>query len=93
MGAANWAIASTPDGKQLLVAHAGTHEISVIDRMALHAKLEAAMHADKVSDTSASAGDVQNDLSFLTGIRVRVPLHGNGPRSLIVAGAQVYAGE
>src|SRR5204863_4600101 len=47
----------------------------------------------KVSDVTASPADIQNDLSFLTGIRIRVPIEGNGPRSLLVAGARVYAGE
>jgi YVTN family beta-propeller protein len=94
LGAANpWGVACTPDGKYLVVAHAGTHEVSVIDRVALHAKLEEAARGERVSDVSASRADVSNDLTFLTGIRTRVPLEGNGPRSLVVAGQTVYAGE
>ncbi len=44
MGAANpWGVLCTADGKQLVIAHAGTHELSVIDRPALHRKLEASL--------------------------------------------------
>jgi YVTN family beta-propeller protein len=94
LGAANpWAVACTPDGKSLLVAHAGTHEISVIDRVALHTKIEEAARGRRVSDVSSSTADVTNDLTFLTGIRTRVPLEGNGPRSLAVIGQTVYVGE
>ena len=93
-GAANpWGVACTPDGRTLCVAHAGTQEISVIDRAALHRKLEAAQGGRKVSDVSSSYTDVINDLAFLTGIRTRVPLKGNGPRALAVLGTTVYAGE
>ncbi len=94
MGAANpWGVVCTPDGKYLVIAHGGTHELSVIDRPALHAKLERARERRAVSDVSASAADVTNDLAFLAGIRTRVPLNGNGPRSLAVIGQSVYAGE
>ena len=94
LGAANpWGIACTGDGKFLLVAHAGTHEVSVIDRQALHRKLEGTGRGEKVSDVSTSGGEVVNDLAFLTGIRMRVPLKGNGPRGLAVIGSTLYAAE
>ncbi|MBK5293032.1 MAG: cell surface protein [Acidobacteriia bacterium] len=94
LGAANpWGIACTGDGKLLLVAHAGTHEVSVIDRQALHRKLEETGRGEKVSDVSVSAGEVVNDLAFLTGLRRRVPLKGNGPRGLAVIGSSVYTAE
>jgi YVTN family beta-propeller protein len=94
LGAANpWGVTCTPDGKYLCVAHAGTHEVSVIDRLALHRKLEAASRGAAVSDVSAAAADVQNDLAFLTGIRIRVPLQGAGPRGIVAAGASLYAAE
>jgi YVTN family beta-propeller protein len=94
LGAANpWGVACTQDGKYLCVAHAGTHELSVIDRAALHRKLEEAGRGARVSDVSSSTGDVVNDLTFLTGLRTRAPLPGNGPRGLAVAGAAVYAAE
>ncbi|MBI4875149.1 MAG: cell surface protein [Acidobacteria bacterium] len=94
MGAANpWGVACTEDGKYLCVAHAGTHEVSVIDRLALHRKLEAASRGAAVSDVSAEAAGVENDLAFLTGIRTRVPLLGNGPRGIVAAGASLYTAE
>src|SRR6185369_10945780 len=41
-GAANpWAVVWSKDGKRIVVTHAGTHEISVIDAPALLAKLAA----------------------------------------------------
>ena len=94
MGAANpWGVTCTQDGKYLCVAHAGTHEVSVIDRPALHRKLEAAARGAAVSDVSASAADVENDLAFLTGIRTRVPLQGNGPRGIVATGTSLYTTE
>jgi len=93
MGAANpWAVMCSSDGRQLVVSHAGTHEVSLIDRAAMHHKLEEAARR-KVTDVSTSAAEVKNDMTFLTGIRMRVPLQGNGPRSLAAIGGTIYAGE
>ena len=39
---------------------------------------------------SRVAADVPNDLSFLVGVRTRVPLTGNGPRALAIAGSQLF---
>jgi len=92
LGAANpWAVACTADGKSLCVAHAGTHELSVIDRAALHAKLDKVAAGERVSEVSASAEDVPNDLSFLVGLRRRIKLAGNGPRALALVGTTAYA--
>jgi YVTN family beta-propeller protein len=91
-----WAVGWSPDGRQLLVTHAGTHELSVVDFPALLAKLAkvpAALEPGKPVDyTSASrtAADVPNDLSFLVGVRQRVKLSGKGPRSLTVAGTRAW---
>ncbi len=91
LGAANpWGVVCTADGRHLIVAHAGTHELSLIDRRAFHEKLDRAGRG-KVSDVSASASDVLNDMTFLAGIRTRVNLHGNGPRALVAVGHSVYA--
>jgi len=94
LGAANpWGVACTADGKYVCVGHAGTHEISVIDRPALHEKLTKAAAGERVSDVSSSAEDVPNDLAFLVDIRRRVALKGKGPRGIAIAGAKVYAAE
>ncbi len=78
-GAANpWGVAFAADGETLCVAHAGTHELSAIDWTGLLAKL---------------AGETENvcdDLSYLAGLRRRLPMPGNGPRGVAVAGSKVY---
>lgn len=92
LGAATpWGVTCQADGRRLLVAHAGTHEISVIDRTALHERLARVAGGEKTG-ISTSLADVPNDLSFLAGIRRRVHLPGNGPRALCVAGDKAVAG-
>lgn len=94
LGAANpWAVTCTPDGKLICVTHAGTHELSVIDRAALHDRLAKAAAGERVTEVTSSAGDVPNDLSFLVGIRRRIALGGNGPRALAVVGNTAYVAE
>jgi YVTN family beta-propeller protein len=84
LGAANpWGVACTADGKLIAVAHAGTHELSAIDRIGLHAKLA----------REATAAGASSDLSFLTGLRRRIKLAGQGPRGLAVIGSKAYAAE
>jgi YVTN family beta-propeller protein len=93
-GAANpWGVACTADGKQLCVTHAGTHELSVIDRAGLHDKLARLATGERVNEVSVSAAGVPSDLSFLTGLRQRIKLTGRGPRGLAVAGGKAYAAE
>ncbi len=78
-GAANpWAARWTADGKRILVTHAGTHEVSLIDMAAL---------IEKARKTSRNPSE---DLSFLTGLRTRIKLAGQGPRSLALAGGRAY---
>lgn len=91
-----WAVAWSRDGRQLLVTHAGTHELSVVDFPALLAKLAKVPvtlePVKPVDDTAASrtAAEVPNDLSFLVGVRQRVQLSGKGPRALTVAGGRAW---
>ncbi|MCK4294337.1 MAG: beta-propeller fold lactonase family protein [Planctomycetes bacterium] len=94
LGAANpWGVACTADGKYICVTHAGTHQLSVIDKAKLHEKLGKAAAGEKVSDATSSYDDVPNDLSFLVGLRRRLKLTGNGPRGLAVIGTKAYAAE
>ena len=94
MGAANpWGVACTPDGASILVAHAGTHEISVIDRAKLHERLAKVAAGERVTEVSAKPEDVPNDLSFLVTLRRRIKLAGNGPRGLWTDGAKVWAAQ
>lgn len=91
-----WAVAWTRDGRQLLVTHAGTHELSVVDFPALLEKLgkmPAVVDPGKPVDYTAAsrtAADVPNDLSFLVGVRQRLKLPGKGPRSVTVAGGHAW---
>ena len=91
LGAANpWGVTVSADGKTLVVAHAGTREISVIDREALHVRLDKAAKGEKVTEVTKSATDVPNDLSFLVTIRRRVKIEGDGPRGIVICGSRVY---
>lgn len=92
LGAANpWGVVCTPDGKTLCVAHAGTHELSLINRLEMHERFARITKGEKVG-VSQTAADIPNDLSFLVGIRRRLALPGNGPRSVCVVKDQMVAG-
>ena len=81
-GLANpWAVATTADGKRIVVSHAGAHALSVIDADALLAKLDGiprtmkeARAAGRGNYTTKTADDVPNDLTFMTGLRRRISL-------------------
>jgi mono/diheme cytochrome c family protein len=99
-GAANpWGVALSNDGHWILVAHSGTDELSVIDARALHERLRnrAAGRPNPVVGpeiyAGTSSGGVAEDLSFLVGLRTRVPLPGKGPRGLAVAGDTAFVAE
>ena len=76
----------TEDGRTLVVAHAGTCELSIIDRTALHDRLAKAAKGESASGIVKSAEDVPNDLAFLVSIRRRVLAGGNGPRGVLLSG-------
>lgn len=101
-GAANpWGVAWSADSKTLVVALAGTHEISVTDFPGLLEKLaklapesftpiSAALPYS--SSASRAPSDVPNDLAFLVGVRERrrLPETDLGPRSVVVVGRHAY---
>lgn len=98
-GAANpWACAWSADGRFIVVTHAGTHDISVIDARGLLAKLQnmptELEHSETTDYNMASriSADVPNDLSFLVGLRRRVtlPESDRGPRAVTLLGAMAY---
>jgi YVTN family beta-propeller protein len=94
LGAANpWGVAVSVDGRWIAVAHAGSHEVSLIDRPALHDRLAKAAAGEKVTDATSSAADVPSDLGFLVELRRRVKLGGKGPRGLAFAGARLVVAE
>ncbi|MDR1403414.1 MAG: YVTN family beta-propeller repeat-containing protein [Tannerellaceae bacterium] len=73
-----WSIACTD--KQLFITHSGTHEVSIIDHEAMRKKFEA--YPDKRA--------LEYDLRFLYGLRERVSLQGNGPRSMVLANNKLF---
>ena len=96
LGAANpWDVAVTGDGRYLVVSHAGTHELSVIDREALHARIAGRPnpYRESVRRSAFLTSLPPPDFRLLEGIRRRVKLAGLGPRGLALAGTSVYAAE
>jgi DNA-binding beta-propeller fold protein YncE len=105
-GAANpWGAAWSTDGGTLVVAHSGTHEVSVIDFPKLLAGLERLAAPENGRDyqrRDRSGGGVLRFVSryeglveglpFLVGARQRVKLpEGDlGPRAVVVAGRKAY---
>ena len=70
------------DEKEIVVAHSGSSELSYIDRKAFEAKLEA-----------AQGKDLSVDMSFMAGVRRRVPTAKQGPRKLRRENGQVVVTE
>lgn len=100
-GAANpWGLAWSANGQHLVVALAGTHEMSVKDypgvlqRLAQLPATAPATGPVDYSKSSRSQADVPNDLAFLVGLRRRVKLAAgdSGPRGLVVAGRFAVSG-
>jgi Di-haem cytochrome c peroxidase/Cytochrome c len=82
-GAANpWAVAFASDARHLLITHAGTHELSVIDYPTLHRRVMTRGGATGLYD--------EDDLTLMSGIRRRVPLGINGARALFEHDGMVY---
>ena len=80
-GAANpSAIELSPDGLYIVIALTGSHELCVIDRLALHDRLEAVKRGEKVVPSIRKWKDIPNDAGFLYGIREFVPTGGKGPQ-------------
>lgn len=81
-GAANpWGVACSSDGQWLAVAHSGSHEVSVVDRRALHRKL----------DEAGAQSDPLDDLAFLSGLQRRLRVPGMGPRGIVVESGRAFA--
>lgn len=82
-GAANpWGVAVSPDSKTLYIAHAGTHELSIIDIPAMLNRI-----------AQSQPEEPANRLSFLLGVRKRVPLPGKGPRAVAATKDAVWVAE
>lgn len=91
-GAANpWEVTVSPDNKLLLVAAAGSHEVVVIDRNALHDRLERAFIGEEVTPSMSHWDNIPNDAGFLYGIRYFVTTGGKGVRSVVMKNDKVIA--
>ncbi len=92
MGAANpWGAACTTTGSdKLCVAHAGSHELSVIALQGVHDRLN---NLPYTGGFSVEPNDVPNDLGFLSGLRKRISLPGEGPRAVAIVGRKAYVAE
>ena len=73
-----WDIAC--NDKHLIVSQSGTHDISIIDYPTMIARFEAYEDYSKLD----------YDLYFMRDIRTRLPLAGNGPRSLSIKDGVAY---
>jgi DNA-binding beta-propeller fold protein YncE len=94
IGAPNpWGVKVSSDGSFLVVTHAGSHEISLINRLVLHEKLQRVAGGEQVTMASIRPEDVPNDFSFLVGLRQRIRLKGNRPRGVAIAGNKIFVTE
>jgi YVTN family beta-propeller protein len=98
-GAPNpWGMAFSSDGAALVITHAGTHEMSVVDFPNLVAhllSLRATASPGQAIDPNLAFQahpELADDLPFLAGARQRVKLATNdlGPRAVVVVGHTAY---
>ncbi len=97
LGAANpWGVGISADGNHLAVAHAGTHELSIIPlkplmEMVLRGsikKVDAPANRKNADNDYYSAGGLERELTTMMHAgRVRVKLPGEGPRAVAVTGS------
>ena len=76
--AGSWGISCTPEN--IFVAHSGTHDFSKINYSEFIEKLNKTRDKDALS----------YNLRFLSGIRTRIKVDGNGPRVLKASGNQLF---
>ncbi|MHC4132556.1 MAG: c-type cytochrome [Planctomycetota bacterium] len=94
MGAANpWGAVCTTDGSYLCISHAGSNELSVINRTGIHSRLTSLSLFPYAGGFSKTSADVPQDLGFLSGLRDRFQLPGKGTRNLVLIGNQAYITE
>jgi YVTN family beta-propeller protein len=98
-GAANpWGIAWSSDSASVVVTHAGTHEVSVIDFSKLLSQIPSLPeHYDPIKAADLFAATKKNfelpdELPFIGGCRIRLklPVSDLGPRSIVSVGSTFY---
>ena len=72
-----WSIACA--NQKIFISHSGTHEVSIVQEPAMLEKFLAQPDKQKL----------EYDLTFLSGIRQRLPLEGNGPRAMCLTGQKL----
>jgi mono/diheme cytochrome c family protein len=88
-GAANpWAVNWTPDGETVVVTHAGTHEVSIVDAP-VNAESEN-FSSMTLSSYARFTGKALAPPRHPVRVRQRLSLPGEGPRALALAGSIVY---
>ncbi|MBK1792042.1 cytochrome D1 domain-containing protein [Persicirhabdus sediminis] len=93
-GAANpWQAIVTEDNQHIIVTHSGNHEVSLIDREKLFAKLAQSPDNDGTREFEMRADNPLNNLSYISEVRRRVELPGNSPRHLVEAAGSIYISE
>ncbi|MCG6191071.1 hypothetical protein [Maribellus maritimus] len=91
LGAANpYDVECSKDGNSLFVSHAGTDELSIIDRKALHIRIEHVADGSQPTLFATSLDEIHNDLSFLQNIRNRIDLHAVGARGIALGADKIY---
>ncbi len=92
LGAANpyGIIFAGKNSEKLVIAQSGTHEICVINYNKMHKKISEAYKKEK--NKTKVFEDICNDLSFLSGMKDRIALHGYGPRHLCAMKNKVVVG-
>ena len=91
-GAANpWGVSVSEDNEHLVVAAAGSQEVVVIEREALHQRLEQAARGEAPTPSMKDWDNIPNDAGFLYGIREFIPTGGKGVRAVAVVGDKIVA--
>lgn len=73
-----WGIAC--DEQYIYLTHSGTHELSMIRHQEMIRKFQAYPNKERL----------EYDLTFLYGLRKRIPLEGNGPRNMVLDQGQLF---
>ena len=82
-GTANpWGVTVSADNQSVIVAASGVDELVLIDRIALHSRLNNAKEGIFETPSTRKLEDIPNDAGFLYGISSYVSTEGKGPRAV-----------
>ena len=90
-GSANpWGVTVSTDNKFVIVAASGVDEVVIIDRTALHNRLNNAQNGRFEIPSTRKWEDIPNDAGFLYGISTYIPTDGKGARAVVAMDGKVY---